>query len=360
MQTDLIINKADIREFKFIKLEPEDLADGQVRLVLDSFAFTANNITYAATGHSFKYWQFFPSQEGWGKLPVWGFASIAESKHAELKVGERIYGYFPLATELVVTASKVSKGGFYDAAEHRQDLNPVYNSYVRTHASEGFSVEHNHLNALLRPMFMTSFMIDDQLEDNAFFEAEDIIMSSASSKTALGTAFLLKKNRAERKPYKLIALTSKGNKSFVESLNYYDQVLTYDELAKLESDRRAAYIDFAGNAQLRKDIHNHYADKLKHSSMIGLAHWQQAGKREALPGVKPSFFFAPAQIQKRMKDWGREGYQSKLNEAWLGFIETAATWLDVTEGQGEAAISQVYTAMLNNSADPKKGYILSF
>lgn len=361
MATDLLINKTNIRETKFSETKLSKLNKGELRLKLDSFAFTANNITYAATGHSFKYWQFFPtSEDNWGKLPVWGFATITESNHSDIEVGERIYGYYPLATHLTVTVGKVKSRSFQDIAAHRQDLNPLYNTYIRTQNATDFTREHNHLNAILRPMFTTSFMIDDQLVDNDFFGAKDLVLSSASSKTAIGTAFLLNKNCKARPDYKIIGLTSAINKSFVEDLGCYDQVLTYDNLEKLDKTQTAAYIDFAGNGKLRKDLHHHYADNLKHSSMIGLAHWQQAGKREELPGTKPSFFFAPTQVQKRIKDWGAETYQEKLSEAWLSFLAMAANWLDVSEGKGQQAIKEVYDAMQSGKADAKKGYILSF
>jgi hypothetical protein len=60
------------------------LAPGQARLAVDSFALTANNITYAAFGEAMKYWQLFPagpaaSGAALGCLPVWGFATVAES-----------------------------------------------------------------------------------------------------------------------------------------------------------------------------------------------------------------------------------------------------------------------------------------
>ena len=43
------------------------LASGQVRLRVEHFALTANNITYAAFGAAMNYWQFFPTDDdGWG------------------------------------------------------------------------------------------------------------------------------------------------------------------------------------------------------------------------------------------------------------------------------------------------------
>lgn len=360
MQTELLINKKNISQTKYIKNNQNPLKDNEVRLELNSFAFTANNVTYAVTGGSFKYWQFFPTEEGWGKLPVWGFATIVESSHTELQVGERIYGFFPLATHLTVSASKVKAHSFQDGAEHRKDLNPVYNTYTRTHNSAGFNPEQNHINALLRPMFTTSFLIDDYFADNNLFDAQNIILSSASSKTAIGTAFLLKQNKASRSAYTITGLTSEKNKAFVKALACYDQVLAYEDLDQLDTGETSAYIDFAGSGTLRRDLHNMMKDNLTCSSLIGLAHWQDAAKREELPGATPTVFFAPAQIQKRMKDWGPDGFNQKLSASWVHFLGMADNWLEIEESSGEEAIIEVYKNMLSGNAEAKKGFILSF
>ena len=62
---------------------------------------------------------------------------------------------------------------------------------------------------LLRPLFITSFMIDDFLHDNDFFGASTVLISSASSKTSYGLAFMLSL-RADKR-YQVIGLTSVGN-----------------------------------------------------------------------------------------------------------------------------------------------------
>ena len=56
-----------------------------------------------------------------------------------------------------------------------------------------------------------------------------MLITSASSKTAIGTAFL----SSQRAPAGCIArrsYISTRNKDFVEGLGLYDQVFTYDEL----------------------------------------------------------------------------------------------------------------------------------
>jgi len=357
--TELLINRRNIREIKFATgPDSFDLMPNELLLKIDHFAFTANNITYAAMGERIGYWQFFPAnEEGWGKVPVWGFADVVESRHPKMTVGERIYGFFPLATHLVLSASGVTASGFYDAAPHRQPLNAVYNQYRRTKNAAGFAPQDNHLNALLRPMFTTSFLLDDFLFDNECFAAQTLILSSASSKTAYGTAFLLHRHRHERSAYRIIGLTSAQNVAFVQQLGCYDEVLPYENLLSLSNDKAAVYVDFSGNGELRKTIHQHYGEQLKYDASIGITNWDKPGSSKGLPGAQARMFFAPAQLQKRVKEWGGSAYQQRMGNAWLAFLNVAKDWIDITERHGQAAVEQIYLAMLNGQALPKQGFI---
>ena len=91
---DFVVRKDDLRRTEFHPLpDPESvaLADGDVLLAVDSFGFTANNVTYAVFGEMMRYWDFFPAEQGWGRVPVWGFATVTRSKHPEISAGERVY-----------------------------------------------------------------------------------------------------------------------------------------------------------------------------------------------------------------------------------------------------------------------------
>src|SRR5262245_38125289 len=104
---DFIVNRSNLRETAFVpgrESAGSQLSDGQLLLHVDRFAFTANNITYGAVGEMIGYWNFFPAKDGWGRIPVWGFADIVGARHNALPAGERIYGYLPMSTHLVVQA----------------------------------------------------------------------------------------------------------------------------------------------------------------------------------------------------------------------------------------------------------------
>ena len=226
----------------------QPLADGQARLAVTSFGLSANNITYAAFGRSMRYWDFFPSGDAaWGRIPVWGFGDVIESRTEGVATGERFYGYYPMGHQLVVQPARVGAAGFVDATDCRRELPSIYNHYSRCSADPLYQHDHEALIALLRPLFTTSFLLADFLTEQAFFGARSIVMSSASSKTAYGTAFCLRGNGAAR----VVGLTSPANLDFTRTLGCYDDVLPYDALATLRMSEPAVYVDFSGSRTLR-------------------------------------------------------------------------------------------------------------
>ena len=68
-------------------------------------------------------------------------------------------------------------------------------------------------------------MLCDALEEQSYDGASQILIVSASSKTAIGLAQGLAET--EDSP-KIVGLTSSNNIQFVESLGCYDQAISYD------------------------------------------------------------------------------------------------------------------------------------
>ena len=127
---DVLINRDDLRRVELRHAaEKIDLAEGEVLLEVERFALTANNITYGAMGDSFGYWKFFPAPEGLGRIPVWGFARVVDSKAPDAPVGLRIFGYLPMSSHFTARLSK-GRNGLVDTAAHRAELPPTYNAYA--------------------------------------------------------------------------------------------------------------------------------------------------------------------------------------------------------------------------------------
>lgn len=355
---DIQVKKGELRTVRHVEVPvPAKLEAGQVLFKIDEYALTANNITYAVFGDAMKYWNFFPAEEGWGRIPVWGFADVVASEAEGVSVGERFYGYFPMATHLVVDAVKVSPAGFFDGVQHRKDLSPVYNNYLRVSADKEYVESREAEQSLLRPLFTTSFLIDDFLDDNDFFGADTVILSSASSKTSLGLAQVLS-SRAGKRP-RVIGLTSKGNVSFVNGTGYYDDVVLYDDIAKIDVAGHVAFVDMAGDGNVRAAIHTHFADRLTCSCAVGGTHWEQGSGADNLPGAKPTLFFAPSQIVKRNKDWGADVLQGKIAKAWGAFLASVDTWMKVERVKGVDAAEATYLQVLEGKTSPETGLIVS-
>ncbi len=354
---DLIINRADLSEAEVVASAlPDTPGDGTCVLRIDRFALTANNITYAVAPEVLQYWAFFPAErEGWGRVPVWGFAEVVASAHPGVAVGSRVYGYLPMSTHLVIRPEQVNRYSMLDGSAHRQPMSPIYNQYPFTAADPAWSPENEALISLFRPLFTTSFLLDDLHRSNGFFGAGRVVLSSASSKTAMALAHLLSRDGA----VEVVGLTSAGNIGFVEGLGCYGQVLSYDGLEEI-AEGPSCFVDMAGNADVLRRVHGHFGDALKNSCRVGLTHWQALdGAGEVLPGPKPEFFFAPAYAQQRIADWERDGFLQKAGAAWAGFAGTGAGWIRVVEDRGPEAVVARYRAMLAGDVDPVEGLFLS-
>jgi NADPH:quinone reductase-like Zn-dependent oxidoreductase len=354
---DFLVNRSDWHATKFVEgSAPTDLSPGQVLFRIDRFAFTANNISYALSGDMIGYWRFFPTEEGWGRIPVMGFADVIASTHDEVAVGTRCFGFYPMSRYLTIEPGKVNASNISDGVAHRADIAAVYNQYSPVQNDGMYAADREDQMLLLRGLFMTSFLCDDLMADNNHYGAESVLITSASSKTSIALGYLVKKAGGA----KAVGLTSERNLEFVKSLGCYDEVVTYDEVKSLPANQAVVMVDMAGNAALKSTLHHHFNDNMKYSCSVGATHWDAtAGDNKPLPGAKPEFFFAPGQIAKRTKDWGPAGLQEKLGTAWAAFRDSTDSWLSVKRGYGRDAVEEVFNETLDANTSPAEGQIIS-
>ncbi|RNJ63183.1 MAG: DUF2855 family protein [Porphyrobacter sp. IPPAS B-1204] len=333
------------------------LADGAVRLAIESFSVTANNVTYAVAGDSFKYWDFFPAPEGMGIVPMWGHARVIESLHPDIAVGERVYGYLPMASHLDVIPGRITPGGFMDTAAHRQPMSPVYNSYTRLAVDSEHDPAREAERMIFSPLFRTGFLIEYFLRGQDWFGAEQLIVTSASSKTALGLASVA---RQTSPGIRRVGLTSKGNVGFVTATGLYDDVIAYDDLERVPV-LRSVSVDFAGNAELLAKVHRHFDAALAHSALVGMTHIEARstfGGGAPMPGPKPALFFAPDHAVAFFKAHGPEEGGKLVAAAWHEFLKAADGTVAIERHQGLEAARSVFTAMVAGQIDPAKGIVI--
>jgi Protein of unknown function (DUF2855) len=348
------VARTDLARTTLVEHELPELADGEALLRVDRVGLTANNVTYAVLGDApFRYWEFFPPArhgltDEWGVVPLWGFADVVESTVDGLTPGDRLYGYYPSAGHLVVRPGRADARGFRDASEHRSALPGTYNGYVKTTGDPAYVQDQEDLLILYRPLYYTSFMLADQVADNGFYGAEAVVLSSASSKTSYGTAFLL-----HGQGPRVVGLTSPGNVDFTRELGCYDDVVSYPDVVSLDPGRPTVYLDVAGDEALRARVRAHLGDRLVRDVAVGITH------QEPNAMATTAVFFAPDQIRKRSQDWGRDGLEQRFAEAWGRFASTVEGWVDVAERSGPQALRDTWLEVLGGQTPPRIGHVIA-
>lgn len=357
------IDRNMIADAKLVEDAPMPLAAGTVRAAINSYAMTANNITYAVFGkpsglfgNDQGYWDFFTEGDGPGRLPVWGFATITESAADGIAVGDRFYGYYPMASHATLVPGNIGPQGFIDVTPRRTTLPPIYNHYQRIEALGDYRAADHDYWPVFRPLFLTGWLIADQFEDEADYGVEQILIASASSKTAIGLGYSIKQ-RADKRP-RTIGLTSKASVETLAAQNIYDHVIAYDDIKTLDASKSSALVDMAGNGAVTRAVHTHFGDQLKASIVVGKSHWDADSEQSALPGPDRQGFFAPGRSQKRIADWGGSVFGQKIASAWLGFMEIAPRLATIDKRSGGEAALSAYQEMLSGKADPRTGIVI--
>lgn len=352
---NFLVRRDDWSDTRFETSAIGALKAGQVLLGVDRFALTSNNISYAAVGDMLDYWGFFPAAPGWGRIPAMGFGDVVASSHPDVSEGERVFGFFPMATHLLIQAEDVNPMQFVDGVAHRQKHAQAYRQYLKVTADPVYDAAREDEILLLRGLFMTSFLVDSFLADHATFGAETYVIGSASSKTGIALAFLLSQQERGR----VVGITAARNREFVASLGFYDEVLPYDDVKSLPADAPTVLVDHSGDGEFIGALHHHLGDDLKYSCMVGATHWNASPRANDLPGPTPTFFFAPGEIKSRVDAWGPAGFQQRLSEGWRSFCATTDAWLRIARGRGKADVGRVYREVLEGRALPSDGHVLS-
>jgi hypothetical protein len=296
--TTLEVRKDDLSEARMVT---EPAPDGPLYEV-ERFALSANNVTYGALGDMLGYWRFFPaSEEGWGRIPAWGYVRGGD---------RRLFGYVPMASHAALSLDD----NLVETGPHRAELPKAYNLY-------SLDPDGGDAELLLRPLFITSFLLDDALGE----QSRPVIVSSASSKTALGFARL----QAERGTT-LVGLTSARNRAFVEGLDIYDTVATYDDPPSGEG---ALLVDIAGSRPVQA------AETLA----VGATQYDRLASDGA------TVFFAPSELRTR-----RVAVEQRFPEVFGRLVAWAETWLRIEHGDALEA----YRAVASGQAGPDVGYVV--
>lgn len=347
--------------------DPAHLALGEIRVRIDRFAITANNITYAVFGDALGYWDFFPTADAeFGRVPAMGWATVVESRAPDIALGRRFYGWYPMASHVVFMPTATGDG-FRDDGAHRKSHAPVYRAYVASDAdpmypaadTDARRIEGEDRHVLLRGLFITGFLAEEFFADGGgrgdpYFGAARVVVLSASSKTAIGFA----QRAALRAGVDVVGVTSGANVSMVRELGFYDSVVTYDEIDSIPTEGGAVSIDMAGNPQALASVHRLFGEGLAYSMTVGRSHHDApAPSTEALEGPQPQLFFAPSEVSRRIEQWGRGEYGRRCAEALEEFVDGSTRWLEVEHRVGPDATRAAWSDVYDGVVGPSLGLV---
>jgi uncharacterized protein DUF2855 len=341
---ELRVRRDDLASCELVEGESprEDLDEGEAQLLVERFALSANNVTYAALGEQLGYWRLFPAPEGWGRIPAWGYARVVGSRSPAVGEGQRMFGLVPMGSYLTVRPAP-HPVGFMDAAPHRAELSPVYNQYL------SLEDEGDDAALVMRPLFATAVLLDQVLSERGLGGARTVVLTSASSKTAYGLAHLLRMRHLET-----IGLTSGTRRAWVEGLGLYDEVLAYDDVGDLGAPGSTVLVDFAGDRRLVRRLHEQLGDALERSILVGFTHRQLGADEAPLPGPVPEFFFAPDEMVRRGRELAR-----RYAVAWQEFARVVERTMRIERVTDGDQLVHVYRELLDGRTDPAVGYVVT-
>ncbi|MCC8243204.1 DUF2855 family protein [Saccharothrix luteola] len=350
---DLLFKRDDPAVHEVRAVADAPLRAGEVRLAVERFALTSNNVTYARLGDSpLRFWAAFPAPPGYGRVPVWGFARVVRSRHPSIGEGSRCFGYLPMSTHLTVAAEPTTRG-FADTSAHRLGMHPWYRHY----RIAGEPEEADDHRALLRPVYPASFQLAELALRQAAAGARSVVITSASSKTAIGLA-----DRLLGSGIATIGLTSARNESFVRGLGRYHAVAEYRALDSLIVAGPILVVDFTRDTTLLSSIYRRFAGELTDTALVGLtrgARGFEAPDPPELHDPEPTRFFAPAAEERAVAAEGEVGYYARYDRAEDDFVTAASAWLGVRRGSGPEPVVEAFLALLSGRQRPEVGHVLS-
>ncbi|MBI0296001.1 DUF2855 family protein [Streptomyces sp. PRKS01-29] len=346
---DLLVRRDDLTAFECVPADPPPLEAGAARLAVERVSLTANNVTYAHLGERAGYWSAFPAPEGFGRIPAWGFGVVEETAHPGVRVGERFYGYFPLSTHLTVRPAATATG-FADTAPHRRGLHGFYGDYRKVAPYE----PGDDLRTALRPVYRSSLLLAESVADSAERRPLSVVVSSASSKTALGLAERL----GAESGVVTHGLTSPGNLAFVAATGCYDEVRPYGAVAELDPAGPVVFVDLTRDQDLVSAVHHRLAGRLVRSILVGGTHASRPLDATGLPGPAPERFFAPRAEEERRVSMDADARRRQYEAAEERFTERAAQWFRVTTRIGPDAMADTFRRLLHGPGDPATVQVL--
>lgn len=354
---DFLTDRADVLRTEWVASPTVPLPSEGIVVAIDRFALTANNITYAKLGEALHYWRYFPAPQSFGRVPVWGVASVVATSAKGVAEGERVYGFFPISTRCALTPSLRGSAGFVDVAPHRADLPPTYNEYRLIDRDPSFDGRREDAFIALRPLFSLGFFLAERLAEQAFFGAAQVVVSSASSKAATALAHQLGAGVEK------VGLTGERNLAAVEGAGLFDRAIAYSAIGHDEGlgSRPAVFVDIAGDPEIADRVTRRLGPALVHTISVGATRGDGGQIQSPASGSADDteVFFAPAHILRLREQWGAARLRERLAEGWAKFADAVEGRVAFQIYSGRASIARAYEEIARGGAPAKAIAILT-
>jgi hypothetical protein len=238
---------------------------------------------------------------------------------------------------------------------------------------------------LYRPLFWTAYWCEDWLFSSKYRGANQILISSASSKTAFCLAYLIGKRvvRDGLPGFSIVGLTSKRNLAFTKGLSLYDEVLDYDSftsasaLFRIQGTQKWLYVDVAGNESINARVFSHIGSRLVASIALGLTNLSPSSPDASSskwstntftendtksPSASPTTleqFFMPEWLAVRRHQLSIAQITSLQRQAWRELITDCRNWVKMDHIFGGEGVKAAYEDVAKGGLGPDKGLIWS-
>jgi len=97
---------------------------------------------------------------------------------------------------------------------------------------------------------------------------------------------------------------------------------------------------------------------MKFTLRVGLTHWMDAQPQEGIINARSKFFFAPTQIQKRMKEWGPAEFAKKTSSFLQSTAVKTKSWLSFKTINGLEELASLHPAVCDGKIPANEGLIV--
>lgn len=308
---------------------------GELLLEVERYTLTSNNVTYARLGDVRGYWTPFPAGErGWGRVPAWGIARVVDGDRALAAAGQRFLGYVPMATHVLVRAEAVPHG-LRATAPERAGMDPLYRDLLGVPAG----VDDTGLAVL--PGLPAAAHLADELQG-----AAQVVVSSASSRTAITTAVLLR-----RAGVRVVGLTSASRTGDAARAEVYDAILDYDHAGAVPSAPGTVYVDVAGRPRVTLAVYRALGSHLVRSLRVGATQPDDEAP-VGLPEPAPEQFNVGGrrvEVARRIGEDGLIAFEQRVRDPLLAW---AAAHLEPERVHGLEEARKAWERTWRGEVDP--------